>query len=140
MSSVAQIKPDQVKNTDIVLQFYTDVFKNRSVEICDALMAEDYINHSELVENGREPFKAYFKHFYKTFGQSGSDIIKVFEQDDLVCVYATHWAKNKLFTVRFKAMDVYRLEAGKLVEHWDSIQALNGFSQFIFSIKAILKL
>lgn len=134
------INKKSLKNTELVREFYTEVFMNRSVAICDSTMIPDYVNHSILVKDGRESFKQYFEQFYNTFSKSGSEILHLFAEDDLVCVYATHWASNKLFGVKFKAIDVYRIESGKLVEHWDSIEALNGFSRFMFSIKSILKL
>lgn len=134
------INKKSLNNTELVRAFYTEVFMNRTVDICDSTMITDYVNHSTLVKDGRESFKQYFEQFYNTFSKSGSEILHLFAEDDLVCVYATHWASNKLFGVKFKAIDVYRIESGKLVEHWDSIEALNGFSRFMFSIKAILKL
>lgn len=133
-------KTSKLSNRDIVLEFYTQVFMNRSVDICDEVLSDDYVNHSSLVADGRENFKEYFLQYYKTFSKTNSRIKHLFEDGDLVCVYADHWASNKLFSVRFKAIDIYRFESGKMVEHWDSIEALNGFSRFMFSVKAILKL
>ncbi len=137
---LARNSESALTNTEIVREFYTQVFMKRSIEICDEVMIEDYINHSGLVKNGRENFKEYFKQYYKTFSKTDSSITHIFEKDNLVCVYANHWASNKLFSVKFKAIDIYRIESGELVEHWDSIEALNGFSRFMFAIKAILKL
>ena len=135
-----KLQSSQSDNIKLVSDFYKAVFMDRSLDICDRVIIDDYVNHSSFVENGRENFKEYFKQYYKTFGKSGSDIVHIFEQDDRVCVYATHWASNKLFTVRFKAIDIYKIKDGKLVEHWDSVEGLNGFSRFIFVVKAVLKL
>lgn len=127
-------------NIDLVRRFYKSVFMDRNVDICDDVMIDNYINHSELVRNGKNEFKKYFSQYYTTFSKSGSEIVKIFSENDLVCVYATHWASNKLFSVNFKAIDVYRIDSGKLVEHWDSIEALNRFSRFMFAVKSLLKL
>lgn len=127
-------------NIDIVHSFYISVFKKRDIEVCNESLSENYINHSGLVKNGRENFKNYFKQYYKTFSVIDTEIEHIFESNNLVCVYANHWASNKLFNVKFKAIDIYRIESGILVEHWDSIEAQNGFSRFMFAIKSILKL
>lgn len=128
------------KNVSMVRAFYTSVFMERSLASVDDVVVGDYINHSSFVENGRENFKAYFRHYYKTFRESGAEIVHIFEQGDRVCVYANHWASSRLFGVRFKAIDVYRVEGGKLVEHWDAVEGLNGFSRFVFVVKAVLGL
>ena len=140
MQAEIQTETTNTDHCEMVKEFYTQVFMNRSVDICDQVMVDDYINHSSLVKNGRENFKDYFLQYYKTFSKTDSEIKHLFEKDDLVCVYADHWASNKLFSVKFKAIDIYRIKSGKLVEHWDSIEALNGFSRFMFTVKAILKL
>lgn len=127
-------------NIDTVLAFYDAVFSQRNVECCNQLMKVDYINNSQFVENGRENFKVYFKTFYQKFKRSGTDIELVFADKDLVCLHATHWATNRLFTVKLKCVDIYKLEDGQLAEHWDSVEGLTVFSRLVFFLKSFLKL
>lgn len=126
--------------SDIVAEFYNDVFTKRDLSICDEVIDELYINNSALVENGRGAFKDYFTKYFSSFPSTGAEIKQIFESDDKVCVYATHWAKRWFFTVRFKVIDIYRVEDGLLKEHWDVIEGINTFSKFIFFIKRLLKL
>ncbi|WP_299494401.1 ester cyclase [uncultured Shewanella sp.] len=128
------------KNIDIVLAFYDGVFSQRKVECCHDLMKADYINHSQFVENGRENFKAYFNTFYQKFKHSGTKVELVFADKDWVCLHATHWASNRLFTVKLKCVDIYRLEQGQLAEHWDSVEGLTVFSRLVFFLKSFLRL
>ncbi len=123
-----------------VLEFYDQVFSKRNVAICDSVMAENYINHSTFVEDGRANFKQYFNKVFKTFYKTGTNVEKIFIDNDLACLYATHWASNRLFTIKFKAIDIYRIENGLLVEHWDSLEGLNMLSKVIFTLKAVLRL
>ncbi len=127
-------------NIDVVLVFYDAVFSQRTVECCNELMKVDYINHSQFVESGRENFKAYFKNFYQQFKRSGTHVELVFADNDKVCLHATHWASNRLFTVKLKCIDIYRLEEGQLAEHWDSVEGLTVFSRLVFFLKSFLKL
>jgi predicted SnoaL-like aldol condensation-catalyzing enzyme len=138
-----QVNPSNNDNEDfkeLVLNFYDEVFSKRSTEICNSVMSENYINHSTFVENGRVNFQDYFAKVFKTFYKTGTTVEKIFIDDDLACLYATHWASNRIFTLKFKAIDIYRIENGLLVEHWDSVEGLNMFSKLIFTIKAILRL
>jgi predicted SnoaL-like aldol condensation-catalyzing enzyme len=138
-----QENPSNNENEDfkeLVLNFYDEVFSKRSTEICNSVMSENYINHSTFVENGRVNFQDYFAKVFKTFYKTGTTVEKIFIDDDLACLYATHWASNRIFTLKFKAIDIYRIENGLLVEHWDSVEGLNMFSKLIFTIKAILRL
>ncbi|MCL1126873.1 nuclear transport factor 2 family protein [Shewanella surugensis] len=128
------------KNIETVLTFYDAVFTQRTVESCNQLMRVDYINHSQFVDNGRENFKAYFKTFYQKFKQSGTDVELVFADKDLVCLHATHWASNRLFTVKIKCVDIYKLQDGQLAEHWDSVEGLTVVSRLVFFLKSFLKL
>jgi predicted SnoaL-like aldol condensation-catalyzing enzyme len=138
-----QVNPSNNDNEDfkeLVLNFYDEVFSKRSTEICNSVMSENYINHSTFVEDGRVNFQDYFAKVFKTFYKTGTTVEKIFIDDDLACLYATHWASNRIFTLKFKAIDIYRIENGLLVEHWDSVEGLNMFSKLIFTIKAILRL
>lgn len=127
-------------NIETVLMFYDAIFTQRTVESCNQLMRVDYINHSQFVDNGRENFKEYFKTFYQKFKQSGTDVELVFADNDLVCLHATHWASNCLFTVKLKCIDIYKLQDGQLAEHWDSVEGLTVFSRLVFFLKSFLKL
>ncbi|WP_299003744.1 ester cyclase [uncultured Shewanella sp.] len=127
-------------NIAVVLAFYDEVFSQRSVECCNKLMKADYINHSQFVENGRENFKAYFNTFYQQFKRSGTHVELVFADKDKVCLHATHWASNRLFTVKLKCIDIYRLEEGQLAEHWDAVEGLTVFSRLVFFLKSFLRL
>jgi predicted SnoaL-like aldol condensation-catalyzing enzyme len=130
----------QEDNVELIRNFYIEVFKNRSFDICHRLMIEDYINHSASVSDTKDAFIDYFKQFHRTFSHSDTEIGNIFCRGDLVCVYADHWASNKFFSVKFKAIDIYRIESGMIVEHWDSIEGLNNFSKFMFTIKSLLRL
>jgi predicted SnoaL-like aldol condensation-catalyzing enzyme len=138
-----QVNPSNNDNKDfkeLVLNFYDEVFSKRSTEICNSVMSENYINHSTFVGDGRVNFQDYFAKVFKTFYKTGTTVEKIFIDEDLACLYATHWASNKIFTLKFKAIDIYRIENGLLVEHWDSVEGLNTFSKLIFTVKAILRL
>ncbi len=138
MNSINTAVEDE--NIALVLKFYDEVFAKRSLDICDELIIENYVNNSSFVDNGRENFKRYFEHYYKTFKKTGTKVEKVFHHNGQVCLYASHWASKGMFTLRFKAIDIYQIEGGQLVEHWDSVEPMTFLSKLIFTLKALLRL
>jgi predicted SnoaL-like aldol condensation-catalyzing enzyme len=131
----------EAKNKEVVLEFYERMFGRRELNIADTLISENYIQHNNVfIPPRREGFKKYFKQYFKTFPESGAFIERVCAEGDYVFLHAKHWASNKLFSVKYKVIDVYRVENGVLVEHWDTIEGLGFFSKFMYMIKPLLRL
>lgn len=131
----------EAKNKEVVIDFYERMFGRRELGIADTLISENYIQHNNVfIPPRREGFKKYFKQYFKTFPESGTIIERVCAEGDYVFLYARHWASNKLFSVKYKVIDVYRVENGVLVEHWDTIEGLGFFSKFMYMVKPLLRL
>lgn len=131
----------EARNKEVVIEFYERMFGQRELAVADTLIAEDYVQHNNVfIPPRREGFKTYFTQFFKTFPESGTSIERVCAEGDYVFLYAKHWAKHKFFTVNYKVIDIYRVENGVLMEHWDTIEGLGFFSKFIYIIKSVLRL
>ena len=105
-------------NKEIVLNFYRDVWNAHDTSKVADYVAEDYIQHNPNVEQGRQGLLNFLEnHFFKMEAQH--DIQLALEDGDLVAVYV-----HVSFNDGSKAVvtDIYRLEDGIIVEHWDSVQ------------------
>lgn len=128
-------------NKQVVVEFYERMFGRRELDVADTLISEGYVQHNNVfIPPRREGFKKYFKQYFKTFPESGTTIERVCAEGDYVFLHARHWASNKLFSVKYKVIDIYRVENGVLVEHWDTIEGLGFFSKFMYMIKPLLRL
>ncbi|WPC06083.1 nuclear transport factor 2 family protein [Pseudomonas sp. MBLB4123] len=128
-------------NKQTVIEFYQRVFAERDLSAADELICEDYKQHNNVfIPPTRDGFKGYFQQYFKMFPKSGTQIEKVCAEGDHVFLYATHWAANKLFKVNYKVIDIYRVENGVLLEHWDTIEGIGLFSRFMYMIKPLLRL
>ena len=103
-------------NKEIVLKFIDEVFNANDLAKLDEYMRDDYMQHSFGVADGKAGFIAFANEFFKK--GPFMDVKKVFEnEDNEVAVF---------FECRFadgshaKVVDIYRLEDGKLAEHWDT--------------------
>ena len=108
-------------NKEIVKQFIDEVFNAWDLTGLEKFMLENYRQHSPGVKDGREGFKEFAKQFFTL--QPHMHIMKMAGDEDLVFVFfkCTFAANN----TAAKVCDIYRLEGGKLAEHWDVLQPIS---------------
>ena len=86
-------------------------------------MKDDYIQHNPTVAQGKEGFVDFAKNrFFKMFPELELKIMHIYEDGDIVVSH--NHAVLKAGEIENIVFDVYRLEDGKLAEHWDCIQHL----------------
>lgn len=114
---------DPQKNKQIVTDFLDLVFNQHKVdEGMDAYLGSTYTQHNPDVADGPEAFRAFFKTFFAERPNARFDIKRAFCEGDYVTIHA-HWTENP--EDRGAAvMDIFRLENGRIVEHWDVIQPI----------------
>lgn len=108
-------------NKEIVTEFYETCFNKWDLSELDRFMRDDYIQHSPEVADGKTGFIEFFKGFLAL--KPHAEIMQIIEEKDLVCVFFRCTFANGDVV---KVFDLYRLEGGKLAEHWDCIMRVNG--------------
>lgn len=104
-------------NKEIVLNFYRDVWNAHDPSKVADYVREDYKQHNPTVEQGRQGLLNFLKFFFTK--EARHDIQLALEDGDLVAVYVYVTFKDGSKAV---VTDIYRLENGIIVEHWDSVQ------------------
>lgn len=109
-------------NRKLVVDFYDRFFNKHEVEQAATVVAEDYIQHNPEVPDGKAPFVGYFGGYFKDNPQSRARIVRSATDGDLVYlhVHSTNGKADRGQAV----IDIFRVENGKIVEHWDVIQAV----------------
>lgn len=104
-------------NKEIVLNFYRDVWNAHDASKVAQYVCEDYVQHNPNVEQGRQGLLNFLKFFFTK--EAKHDIQLALEDGDLVAVhvYVTFNDGSKAVVT-----DIYRLENGIIMEHWDSVQ------------------
>lgn len=85
-----------------------------------AYVGSRYIQHNPQAPDGPEAFITFVNGFSEQFPQAQIDIKRVVAEGDLVVTHS-------LLTLNAAdrgtaAVDIFRLEDGKIVEHWDVLQ------------------
>jgi predicted SnoaL-like aldol condensation-catalyzing enzyme len=111
------------ENKQIVVSFYNMIFRDHETqEAVNRYMGKQYIQHNPLVPDGREVFVSFFVPFFKANPDARSEIKRVVAEGDLVVLHV-HSKMNK--EDRGAAVvDIFRVDDGKIVEHWDVIQPI----------------
>jgi predicted SnoaL-like aldol condensation-catalyzing enzyme len=108
-------------NKDVVRNFYVLAFnKQQPAEAMKLYGGPTYKQHNPHAPDGKDAFVQFFTEFYKTKKDTSVEIKRMIAEGDYVVVHV-HSKLNKQ-DIGSAVMDIFRLENGKLVEHWDVMQ------------------
>ncbi len=115
------VPADVNANKLLVTEFYELAFnRHQPAEAAAKYIAPRYIQHNPGAPNGAQVFVTFFESFFQTHPTAHVQIKRVLADGDLVAVHA-HWSRDE--TDRGSAVvDIFRIENGKIAEHWDVVQ------------------
>ena len=117
---------------------YVEMINKHDPDAVDLFVAEDYVNHNAFVADGREANRQFWTAFF-----AGLPDVRVTMEDLVVSgdrvvgrfVYrGTHTgdlmgipASGK--PVEMRSIDIWRMQDGMFVEHWDELNLMQMFQQ-----------
>jgi len=116
-------------NTQVVVAFVTTAFDQHQVQAAfDRYVGPTYKQHNPLVPDGRDAAVKALTHVVtEVFPKSRFYVKRTAAQGDLVFIHS-FWDQKPGETRGESVMDVFRLDRGKIVEHWDVVQPIPAFS------------
>lgn len=112
--------PEEQKNLDHVLGLFRDVLQPLDASQVDRYISPDYVQHSPMAAPGRDSLKAFLTFIRGQNPNSSQRILRSFVDGNHVIL---HYHVKKFPEDRgFIVIDIFRLEGGMIVEHWDSVQ------------------
>ncbi len=103
--------------------FYTLAFVNKQVEEAfTKYVGETFIQHNPNIPAGKGASIKYVSQFFKDNPQATVTIKRVIAEDNLVAVHA-HMKRNAEAR-GLAVIDIFLVEQGKIVEHWDVLQPI----------------
>ena len=119
---VAADAATQEANKKAVLEFYEAGLNKKDFEAASKYFGPKYIQHNPGAPDGTEAFEAFVNFLKEKFPNSHSEIKKVFAEGDYVILHVH--AVREPGTRGSAIIDVFKLEGGKIVEHWDVAQPI----------------
>ena len=111
---------DPEANKKIVVDFYDKGLNQKDYEAAAKHFGPRYIQHNPSARDGTEGFKGLVAFLKEKFPNSRSEIKRVFAEGDHVILHV-HAVREPGQRGR-AIVDIFKLENGKIVEHWDVIQ------------------
>ena len=111
---------DPETNKKVVLDFYEKGLNQKDFEAAAKHFGPRYIQHNPGAPDGIEGFKAFIALRKEKFPNAKSEIKRVFAEGDYVILHVH--AVREPGTRGRAIVDIFRLEDGKIVEHWDVAQ------------------
>jgi predicted SnoaL-like aldol condensation-catalyzing enzyme len=126
---LASVDPKLAANKRLVYDFWREVFEAHHMDLAEKYMTESCIEHNPRVATGRAGFVAFFSKFGKPKPietRVGRPIVAVIAEGDFVLFSFVREAADpkepsKKYTTTW--FDMFRIENGKIAEHWDSQQS-----------------
>jgi predicted SnoaL-like aldol condensation-catalyzing enzyme len=119
----AQAQTQAEKNKKIAVAFLTMIFNDHKVEEAFKLYAVlEYKQHNPYAASGAEAAIKFLGPYLKSNPEARTDIKRVLADGDLVAIHNN--PKMNANDRGSAVVDIFRLENGKVVEHWDVVQAV----------------
>jgi predicted SnoaL-like aldol condensation-catalyzing enzyme len=107
-------------NKRTVLDFYEKGLNQMDFEAAAVHFGPRYIQHNPIAPDGIDGFKRFIAFRKERTPQARSEIKRVFADGDFVILHVH--SKREPNDRGVAIVDIFRLENGKIVEHWDVIQ------------------
>jgi predicted SnoaL-like aldol condensation-catalyzing enzyme len=113
---------EEQANIVIVRAFYEAGLNQKDFAAASRYLGDRYTQHNPNAADGPAGFKDFLAYLREKFPQSHSDIKEAFADGDRVIlhVHAVRTPGDRGSAI----VDIFRLDGGKIVEHWDVVQAI----------------
>ena len=110
------------ENKKIVAAFYDAALNQKDFDAAAKFLGSRYTQHNPVAADGPEGFKAFIAFLKDKFPNNRSEIKRIFADGDYVIVHVH--AVREPGTRGNAIIDIFKLENGKVVEHWDVVQPI----------------
>ena len=105
---------------ELVHQYIEVVVNGRAFDRIDEFVAADVIQHNPNLPNGREALREFWSGFLGAMPDARIEVVRTISDGTFVWEHAL-FARGP-DDPGIVAVDIYRIEDGLIVEHWDVVQ------------------
>jgi predicted SnoaL-like aldol condensation-catalyzing enzyme len=110
------------ENKKLVLRFMNEFLGEHKFEVLHELLGPTYTQHNPAIDDSKDGLAGFFREFWKKHPTTVYEIKRIIAEDDLVAIHY-HWIVEQGVFER-AIVDIFRIEKGRLVEHWDVVQPM----------------
>ena len=126
----------ETNNVKVVVDFFQHLMNEHDFKYTlENYDKGPYIQHNRAIPNEIKGLVGYVKKMTKRFPEYSFDVKRIIVHEDFVVLHShtTLKAKHRGNEKKgFIITDTFRLKDGKLMEHWDAIQPIDGYTRFLF--------
>jgi predicted SnoaL-like aldol condensation-catalyzing enzyme len=115
---MSQSSPE--RNKALVISFYEQALNDWNLSVVADFLAPNYRQHNPTIEDGVEGLRKYLRWIQETHPYARSQILRVYADGDCVILHV-HRVRTP-GTPGDAIVDLFRVEGGRIAEHWDVIQ------------------
>ncbi len=109
-------------NKKTVWALYDAAFNKKDMALARTYMGPHYKQHNPMAKDDVEGLAGFVAYLKAKSPDFKVELLREFADGDYVITHV--WGHNGPNDRGFIAMDIFRLENGKVVEHWDSVQPI----------------
>lgn len=109
-------------NKKAVIALYEAALNKKDFEEASKYIGPRYTQHNPTAKDGPEGLRAFINFLKEKFPNNRSEIKRIFADGDYVIVHVH--AVREPGTRGNAIIDIYKMENGKAVEHWDVVQPI----------------
>ncbi len=109
------------RNRALVLRFCEAIYNKRDFKVAARILAPNFIQHNPKIPTGRQAFIESYAGVVAHHPGLHSQIIRSAASGELVW---THVRVTDAGTYQMALVNIFRVAHGKIVEHWDALQAV----------------
>lgn len=124
----------ELNNAKIVTDFVQNIMNNHDFAyVLKHYNDSAYVQHNRNIPDKISGLVGFLSEFVEDYPEYTYDVKHIYVDGNYV-IFHSHATLNKKDRGNdqkgMNIIDTWRLEDGRIVEHWDSIQALDGFMRF----------
>jgi len=112
-----ELDPRLAANKEIVLDFLQKMINEADFAAAAIHFGSQYVQHNPMIEDGIEGIRKHITGLRSQFPQLRAEVKRIVAEHDLVVAHLH--AKRSPDDLGLAIVDVFRVQDGKLVEHWE---------------------
>jgi len=127
-----------MRNPVDLAHLFADIMNSHDARRFAELVSEGYVQHNPAVAPGRAGVIAFMGHWFETLSDTRVTVEDAFAVGDRVVGRYTYRARHtgpfvgvpaSGAEITMRSIDIWRVDNGQFVEHWDELNLLEVFQQ-----------